>query len=174
MPPRFSLARRKAAELLRVGRVKKLPVPVERLAHVAGAKIQFEPFEGRISGMVHRSPDGSTIIGVNSSHAETRQRFTIAHELGHMLLHKDEKFHVDESASIRFRDEESSLATKSEEIEANQFAAELLMPANLMAEEVDKLPDGVDPEDAVPILAARFQVSEQALTLRLSRLGFLV
>jgi Zn-dependent peptidase ImmA (M78 family) len=48
------------------------------------------------------------------------------------------------------------------------------MPANFMAEEVDKLPNGVDPEDAIPILAERFEVSEQALTLRLSRLGFLV
>ena len=174
MPPRFSLARRKAAELLRVGKVKKIPVPVERLAHIAGAKLRFEPFEGRISGMVNRSPDGSTLIGVNSSHPETRQRFTIAHELGHMLLHKDEQFHVDESASIRFRDEESRLATKSEEIEANQFAAELLMPASFMADEIEGLPKGIDPEDAIPILAERFQVSEQALTLRLSRLGLLV
>ena len=123
--------------------------------------------------MMHRSPGGSLVIGVNSSHPETRQRFTIAHELGHVLLHKEESLHVDETASIRFRDEESSLATKSDEIEANQFAAELLMPEHLVTEEIAKLPDA-DPEDAIPILAERFQVSEQAMTLRLNRLGLLV
>ena len=48
------------------------------------------------------------------------------------------------------------------------------MPASLMADEIEGLPSGVDPEDAIPILAERFQVSEQALTLRLSRLGLLV
>lgn len=173
MPARFSLAKRRAAELLREARVRKAPVPIERLARIAGAEIQYEPFSGRVSGMVYRHPGNPPVIGVNSSHPETRQRFTIAHELGHILLHEDEEFHVDETSSIRFRDEESSLATKDEEIEANQFAAELLMPEDLLLDEIDSLPGDVDPEDAIPILAERFQVSEQALTLRLSRLNIL-
>ncbi len=174
MPPRFSLARRKATKLLRAANVSEAPVPVELLAEQAGAIIYYEPFDGRLSGMIHRQPNGRVVIGVNSSHAPTRQRFTIAHELGHLLLHKEELLHVDESASIRFRDEESSLATKADEIEANQFASELLMPAHLVWKEIDALPDDLDPEDAIPVLAERFEVSEQAMTLRLNRLGALV
>jgi Zn-dependent peptidase ImmA (M78 family) len=123
--------------------------------------------------MVHRRPDGVAIIGVNSAHSIGRQRFTIAHELGHLILHKDETLHVDERAPIGFRNEESSLATKDVEIEANQFAAELLMPADLLAKEIESISDDLEAEAAVSELADRFQVSEQAMTLRLTRLGIL-
>jgi len=174
MRPRFSLAKRKAEELLRAANIDSAPVPVEQLAQIAGASVQYEPFNGPVSGLMHRNADGSVVIGVNSSHPETRQRFTIAHELGHVVLHRDEQFHIDETASIRFRDEESSRATSSDEIEANQFAAELLMPAHFVSEEIEKLPGGTAPEDAIPVLAERFQVSEQALTLRLNRLHLLL
>ena len=148
-------------------------MPIERLARIAGAEIYFEPFEGQLSGMMRRREGRSSIIGVNSNHPLTRQRFTIAHELGHILLHRDETFHVDERPAIRFRDEESSLATSADEIEANQFAAELLMPEFLVKKEVQKLDDEIDSEDAITELADRFAVSEQAMTLRLSRLGIL-
>ena len=173
MRPRFSLARRKAEELLRAAKVKKAPVPVERLVRLAGAEIHYEPFDGQISGLVHSGNRGNIIIGVNSAHAVTRQRFTIAHELGHMILHPSESFHIDERAAIRFRNAASSLATEPDEIEANQFASELLMPEFLMSKELSKVPCDLDPEDAIPILAQRFQVSEQAMTLRLNRLGVL-
>lgn len=168
--PRFSLARRKARELLRQAHVRSVPVPVERVATLLGAKIYYEPFDGQISGLMRRRGKGHTIIGINSSHPASRQRFSIAHELGHVVLHRDEQFHVDEKPPIRFRNQESSLATNSDEIEANQFASELLMPKNLVMREIDKLPDDMDPEDAIRLLADRFQVSEQAMTLRLNRL----
>jgi Zn-dependent peptidase ImmA (M78 family) len=167
------MARRKARELLAAAKIKEAPVPVERLARLVGARIHYEPFDGQVSGMVHRRPDRVAIIGVNSTHSIVRQRFTIAHELGHLILHKDENLHVDEKSPIGFRNEESSRATKDTEIEANQFAAELLMPVDLLAKEIKSLPDDMDAEDAVSELANRFQVSEQAMTLRLTRLGVL-
>lgn len=173
MTPRFSLARRKARELLSEAKIRKAPVPVERLARLAGARIHYEPFVGQISGMVHRQMNGVAIIGVNSSHPVKRQRFTIAHELGHLILHKDENLHVDEKSPIGFRNEESSLATKSPEIEANQFAAELLMPVDILAKEIESLPDNLETEEAVLELANRFEVSEQAMTLRLTSLRVL-
>ncbi len=173
MPAKYALARRKARELLHQAKVRKVPVPVDLLARRIGAIIHFEPFQGQVSGMVHRQPNGTTVIGVNSSHPITRQRFTIAHELGHLLLHRDENLHVDEKAPIGFRNEESSLATNDSEIEANQFAAELLMPVDLLTKEIKSLPEELEPEQAVTRLADRFQVSEQAMTLRLTRLGVL-
>jgi len=162
-----------AQQLLDEHGLSELPVPVEMIAEQSGAAVRYRTFDGDVSGLLLRTEDG-IIIGVNSTHPKTRQRFTIAHELGHLLLHKEELLHVDESASIRFRDEESSLATKADEIEANQFASELLMPAHLVWKEIDALPDDLDPEDAIPVLAERFEVSEQAMTLRLNRLGALV
>lgn len=173
MKPRFALARRKAAELLQAANVKRTPVPIEDLAELAGAELRYEPFGGQVSGLMHRQHRGRVIIGVNSSHPVTRQRFTIAHELGHLVLHRSEAFHVDERSAIRFRDEESSKATDSDEIEANQFAAEVLMPDFLVSKELSRLPNDLDSEEAIALLAKRFQVSEQALTLRLTRLGVL-
>ena len=173
MAPRYSLARRKARNLIQEAKIKQAPVPVEKIARRLRAAIHYEPFQGQVSGMVHRKSDGSAIIGVNSSHAPTRQRFTIAHELAHLVLHKDEKLHVDEKFPIGFRDEESSLATKDSEIEANQFAAELLMPMKFLVVEIKNLPENLETDEAIQELADRFQVSVQAITLRLTRLGFL-
>ncbi len=57
-----------------------------------------------------------------------RQRFTIAHELGHFFLHRASSTVFVDAAPIFFRDESSSNGSQREEIEANAFAAELLMP----------------------------------------------
>ncbi len=172
MRPRYALARKKAQELLARERITVAPVPVEQLATSLGASIRYEPFAGELSGLVHRSDDG-TVIGVNSMHASTRRRFTIAHEIGHLLLHKNEDLHIDERFPIGFRNETSSQASDPAEIEANQFAAELLMPSNLLTNDLKALSRETDPEAAVAELAARYEVSEQAMAIRLSTLGHL-
>lgn len=123
--------------------------------------------------MVHRKPDGSAVIGVNSVDAPVRQRFTIAHEIGHFILHKDEALHVDEKSLIGLRDRKSSLAVDEREIEANQFAAELLMPATFLQKDILNLPDDIEVEEAITKLAHRYQVSTQAMTFRLTALGCL-
>jgi Zn-dependent peptidase ImmA (M78 family) len=106
-------------------------------------------------------------------HAPTRRRFTIAHELGHFLLHRNEELHVDERFPIGFRSELSSKALDAAEIEANQFAAELLMPSTLLIDHVRSLSSIGDAETAVSQLAHLYEVSEQAMTIRLSALGLL-
>ena len=172
MRPRYALARRKAQELLARQRINVAPVPVEQLAASLGASIRYEPFAGELSGMVQRSDEG-IVIGVNSMHASNRRRFTIAHEIGHLLLHKNEDLHIDERFPIGFRNEASSRASDPAEIEANQFAAELLMPSHLLTGDLKALSRETDPEAAVADLAARYEVSEQAMAIRLSTLGHL-
>lgn len=170
MPARFFLARKKALELLESGHIKKAPVPVEKLATSLKAKLRYEPYAGHLSGVLHRRNDGSSVIGVNSLHANTRRRFTIAHELGHLLLHKNEMLHVDSKFPIALRSELSSLAVDELEIEANQFAAELLMPTELLNKDIARIRDDIEIEDAVGKLADKYQVSVQAMTIRLSTL----
>jgi Zn-dependent peptidase ImmA (M78 family) len=173
MRPRYSLARRRAQQLLADGGVTEAPVPLERLAELCRATIRYEPFDGEVSGMVHCRPGGGGVIGVNSEHSKTRQRFTIAHELGHLLLHADEEFHIDEKRPLALRDEVSSQAIDPREIEANQFAAELLMPAALVRESVGTLVEKdaeVTVEEAVEELARAYRVSEIAMTHRLTSL----
>lgn len=173
MRPRYSLARRRARQLLEEGGVAAAPVPLERLAELCRASIRYEPFEGGLSGMVHCHPNGGGVIGVNSKHSKTRQRFTIAHELGHLLLHGDEEFHIDEKRPLARRDEVSSQAVDAREIEANQFAAELLMPEALVRESWDALGESdveVAYEEAIEELARDYRVSSLAMTHRLTNL----
>lgn len=170
---RTTSAQKKALAFLREAGIKKPPVPLERLADLLDAEIHFEPFVGNLFGMVHRNPDGTAVIGVNALDAPTRRRFTIAHEIGHLVLHTDERFHVDESFPIGLRDKRSSLGTDKREIEANQFAAELLMPRDFLVKDIKALPDNIDVEHAVELLARKYKVSPQAMSLRLTSLGFI-
>ncbi len=154
------------------------PVPVEIIAKKKGATLVFEPFEGDddISGLLYRK-DKHTIIGINSAHSETRQRFSIAHELGHLILHKKQLF-VDKTVRVDFRDQTSALAIRREEIEANSFAAELLMPRDFIIQEISrKLSNKKSPpkeKTLVNGLASIFKVSPQAMEYRLNNLGILI
>lgn len=171
MRPRYALARRKAQELLREAGIVAPPVPVEQLAERMGAQVRYAPFDGQMSGLLHRSEDWTrAVIGVNSRHPTVRQRFSIAHELGHLLLHEP-AFQIDPHAFVSFRNSKSSNASDPHEIEANQFAAALLMPEALLRACVDQLGENPDVEDAIRRLAQRFDVSTQAMTIRLTSLG---
>lgn len=144
-------------------------MPVAEIATSLGADLQIEPLEGGLSGVLYRE-GGRTVLGVNGWHAEVRQRFTIAHELGHLQLHQDALF-VD---GLLQRDATSSRAVNTHEIEANAFAAELLMPRHLLLAELrERLPkSGVaDPAKLTRQLAQKFEVSEQAMEFRLANLG---
>jgi Zn-dependent peptidase ImmA (M78 family) len=171
MRPRYTLARRKAAGLIQQAGINRPPVPVERLAELAGATLRYEPFDGQLSGLLYQSSDGS-IIGVNSLHAPVRQRFSIAHEIGHLLLHEPQ-LQIDDHAFVVFRDPESSKASDPHEIEANQFAAALLMPESLLAEGLRSLGQDPDVEEAIRSLSRSFEVSQEAMTIRLTSLRWL-
>jgi Zn-dependent peptidase ImmA (M78 family) len=154
------------------------PVPVETIAEKMGATLVFEPFEGEddISGILYRK-DQHTIIGINSAHSETRRRFSVAHELGHLALHPKKLF-VDKVVRIDFRDRTSGLAIRPEEIAANAFAAELLMPSEFLARQIARKLSkrGAPPakEKLINDLAKTFKVSPQAMEYRLTNLGILI
>lgn len=150
------------------------PVDVERLAAHLGVVISRSTFkDGDVSGMLVRQDGRSPVVGVNDAHSAHRQRFTIAHELGHLLLHPGREIVLDRPVRVNLRDKNSSTATDREEIEANAFAASLLMPADLVRSELQRLPADVrqDPDRSAAALAARFEVSDSAMGFRLINLG---
>ena len=163
-----------AHQLLTVAEVDAAPIDVFALAKAAGADVVQHEFEedGDISGMLYRDAT-RTVIGVNAAHSLTRRRFTIAHELGHLQLHPGRPLILDASARVNFRDRTASLATDREEIEANAFAAALLMPERLVLESVERVlsTEQHTPERLVRLLADDFQVSEAAMGYRLINLG---
>jgi Zn-dependent peptidase ImmA (M78 family) len=115
----------------------------------------------------------AAVIGVNKNHHPHRQRFTIAHEIGHLLLHNVDELHVDrrDALVVQKRDGTSSTGAVLEEREANFFAAELLLPRTLLEQDLDAI--AVLDDEAVKRLASRYEVSVQAMTLRLVNLGIL-
>jgi Zn-dependent peptidase ImmA (M78 family) len=161
-------------ELLKENSVIQPPVPVWQIARNSGARLAVESLEGDLSGFLYRDTD-QKVIGVNTQHPSARQNFTVAHELGHLLLHDQEQLRVDRAFStVRLRDQTSSQGVDDEEKEANLFAAELLMPHQLLRadlEELDAL-DLYDNDNLIPKLADRYKVSVQALTFRLQYLGY--
>lgn len=173
------LSRRRIRELaeglLDDANVDAPPVPVERLVRTRGALIRPQSYDDKISGFLYRDHD-RTVIGVNSDHHPHRRRFTIAHELGHALLHKGivDEVHVDRAFQVKMRDERSSQGTDIEEREANLFAAELLMPVRFLEQDLSDV-DPVDLLDEAFVLklARRYRVSVQALLFRLSNLGYI-
>jgi Zn-dependent peptidase ImmA (M78 family) len=172
-------AEKKAYKLLDSLNISELPIPVEKIAMQLNITISYEPFDGNMSGLLYRD-ETHTIIGVNSEESKQRQRFTIAHELGHFILHEGDQIHVDHDFRVNFRDLNSSLAINTNEIEANAFAAALLMPENIVKDTFDNIvSDGVDSfsdnsEEEIAQLARMFNVSQKALLIRLGKLGLLV
>ena len=163
----------KAQELLDETGLSQVPVPVEQIAKKLGVDVVYEPAPDSVSGMLFREGDVAR-IGVNSSHAHVRQRFTIAHELGHLRLHPGRKMFVDKAVRIDLRDERSSTATDKQEIEANGFAANLLMPVSLLVEEAErffKRNSNASVDELATAMAERFDVSVQAMRIRLANLG---
>ena len=83
------------------------PVPVEQITAAQGARLTYEAYEGNVSGLLYRDKD-LVVIGVDSR-APTRQRFTIAHELGHLIMHKGQRVFVDRLVRMNLRDGSSSV-----------------------------------------------------------------
>lgn len=166
-------AEARATKLLADLRLEEAPIPVLEIAIQLGAKVRYDPMEGDVSGMLFRRGKTS-VIGINSKHAVVRQRFTIAHEIGHMLLHEGKQMVIDKSARVNLRDSKSSLATDREEIDANGFAAALLMPHDLVRSSLSRLLGNAKTvkQSVVSDLAEKFEVSIHAMTIRLANLGY--
>lgn len=162
-----------AHELLnRIG-VEHPPVDVLRAAEILGAQVVSRKLQPETSGMLVRD-SGVTVIGLNSSHHEVRRRFSVAHELGHLLLHPGRPLLLHETVRVNFRDATSSTATDTEEIEANAFAAELLMPEEMVRDQVARAGRPTDRRQFVHRLSETFAVSKQAMEIRLVNLGVLL
>lgn len=157
--------------LARLG-IKTAPIPVEKIAKLLGAVVRFSPLDEELSGMIYIK-SGVPVIGVNALHHPNRQRFTIAHEIGHLVMHRNiisESVHVDKQFRVLMRDSNSSTGLEQIEVEANKFASELLIPQSLF--DPSKIP-ALDIDDAAPLdeLAKKFRVSRQMLEFRINSIN---
>ena len=159
---------RRAERILKMAGIDTVPVSVERIARRLGLTIKPADLGEDCSGVLVRKGNRA-IIGVNWKHSLTRRRFSIAHEIGHFDLHRGETY-IDRGYRVHFRDLESGSGTKQEEMEANAFAAALLMPATLVRDAFVRQPFDLTEDDVLVSLASKFKVSTQAMTYRLMKL----
>jgi len=139
-----------------------IPVDVEEIAEFLGLDIRSELMKDDISGYLEYQ-NGAWIVGVNAQHHVNRQRFTIAHEIAHYILHRDpKKEFVDETFARR-----SSGGDKVER-EADEFAAELLMPEQDIRKAIEQ------GRTSFQELATLFRVSALAIRFRVKALGYAV
>lgn len=159
-------------KVLRECNVTEPPIPIEDIARKYGLLIRFQALQSDLSGFLYREQEKG-VIGINSYHPKVRQRFTIAHEIGHFLLHQNDSLHVDRAVQAKFRNKLSHQGTDEDEIEANLFAAEILMPRELITRDLERI-EAIDILDEdFEELAHRYNVSSQALFLRLMNLGYI-
>ena len=139
------------------------PVKVRELATELGLKVVRTPLPPKISGLIKPSNDAPAgfEIRVNKYESPERQRFTVAHEVAHFLLHRDE-IGAGVVDSIMYR----SNLTSRKETEANKLAADIVMPAKAVARELERL-GGRRTDDVVEELASMFRVSVPAMKVRL-------
>lgn len=155
-----------------------VPFPFDNLVRSLGNLRVLRLSTGdEISGAIYFQNNLFTIV-INNDKPAVRQYFTLAHELGHYYIHKqwleansdhafvDFSYSLDSSSNMLLRPNESNTANIDivKEREANNFAAELIMPE-------DKVREFWNLTHNIQECANAFQVSTAAMAVRLDRLG---
>lgn len=136
-------------------------IDLESIADVLGANVIIGPLSGAEARLT-RFGENATIRVSDAITNRGRIRFSIAHELGHLCLNHYEESIKQCSAS----DMTNWSGNAQHEVQANVFAAELLMPRRLMPEFCEISPVNFDKVD---VICDTFQVSRVAATIRFVR-----
>lgn len=160
-----------------------VPRPVVKIAQEMGVEVyETDKLASNQSGLIRKEAgdngQSKFVIYVNANHPYTRKRFTVAHELGHFALHQSE-LEVNEMVDFikqpigdgdavttvtgpelhRVEGEPLTPQEKQREIEANEFAADLLMPE-------DQFRNAWAVANSISEIAHKFEVSEGAAAVR--------
>ncbi len=156
---------RSASDLRKLGEQNNcfdnLALDVEKLVnYIPGVRLEYVDMDSTLSGSLSKQDD-CWLIRINKVHSKTRQRFSIAHELGHFVYHKDDEEEFVDTTFFR------GLTSDNFEYKANQFASELLMPEDQVRQLIDK-----ENVRGVADLASRFGVSSAAMLYRVKGLNY--
>ena len=157
-------ARQKAKEVLDENWDQKLPVDIKSICRASGVNTYMRLLPDNLSGMIvkHSDQDDADAF-IDEGEPEVRQRFTLAHELGHFI----ERTQVAQDGEFGFKEIRSNAPGKAayfpHEFFADEFAGSVLMPEKKVKEFQDKKM-GIDE------MAEQFQVSVAAVKQRIKSL----
>ena len=160
--PRYKFAEKWAEKLLKKYPYGSPPVDVWVIACGEGLEVELRydwPATLKLHGVVQ-----GTVIGINGKEARVRQRFTLAHELGHICPgHHRERGYV---PTIDSPESEVNPYPQHLEREASSFANALLVPKALLVKALLQ-------HRTIPPLSSVFEVSHQVMTIALNRTGLM-
>lgn len=152
-----------------------VPVPIDRIIRQLGVEVeQAAELPDGISGEIG-CKNGRYVIRANAQDHAYRQRFTLAHELGHYALHRgligngldDDKMYRSE---LNIGNYANAQIKRVHERQANAFAAKVLMPTELVHRKVEELSEGSEKVKLFD-LYTMFQVSPSAMAWRIKNLN---
>ena len=170
----FKTINEKTQKLLEQSNALILPIDLNQVTEYLKLSIKEKRLENEYSGFL--AVKEKTIV-VNSCHPPVRRRFTIGHEIGHFQLHRGQKYgtSVFIDRTVYFRKDSSDGIEHQMELEANAYAAGLLMPEILLDEYLEKHPRlNLEKPADIKLLAEEFEVSRPAMEYRLKNLGFIL
>ena len=142
--------------------LSEYPVKLGALAKRLGIKVLLSTLPRGISGKIGHE-NGDFVIRVNRHEAKHRQRFTLAHELAHYLLHRDRILAEGGwSENVLLRSGQPA----NVEYEANRLASDLIIPSAQLAKAITEYSGPITPE-VIEDLAHRFGVSTAAMEIKL-------
>ena len=141
----------------------EIPVKLGGIAKELGIVVKRSPTIPRhVSGKITRLPTGYE-IKINKYESQERQRFTLAHELAHFLLHRNE---IDRLGEIQDNVLYRSGASQTVEHEANRLAAQIIMPDGIISQKLEALGTNFTDTD-ICRLAKEFGVSKSVMEKRM-------
>lgn len=145
------------------------PIPVREIAYAIDIyEIREEVLDGLEGGLIVPENKSEGAILVHAKSSETRKRYTIAHEIGHYVnpTHRTNSKEGFRCTSKDMREDSARVGDRhvKMEMEANQFAAELLMP-EMMMKKFMRRKRGAD-IDHILEMATQFEVSKEAAARR--------
>lgn len=151
----------------------KAPIKIEEILKEFKITIMENDFpeDSKIDALLIRKGENAFIV-LNENKPKRRQRFSLAHELGHFLMHGNDELYLDKNITETFIFTRTADKKDDNELEANYFAAELLMPSNLIERDFPNYYIQ-DPENFISKMAEDYEVSEPALTYKLKELSLI-
>ncbi|MYG52379.1 MAG: ImmA/IrrE family metallo-endopeptidase [Rhodospirillaceae bacterium] len=143
------------------------PVKLGAMARELGIIVKLSTLKPGISGHIRREENGQYVIRINRHESRERQRYTLAHEISHFLLHRSE---IDRLGEIEDNVLYRSGASEQKEYEANRLAADLVMPHNVVRSKLEEC-GPLASEEVIDFMAEVFQVSKAAMEVRLSTIS---
>jgi Zn-dependent peptidase ImmA (M78 family) len=154
-------ARENADNIIEMYQIDEAPIDVFGIAERLGFVVDKIDLPNEIPARVEVHED-IKVIFVNSKHPTVKQRFSVGHELGHYLS-GHENFSADARSNID-PDKKYLNPQYQQEYEADDFAAEILMPKKIL--KIDVLENNLSLQE----LVEKYEVSEQSMTIQLVNL----